>query len=172
MSRSEVIGCRGHHGRPSILLPFRNPDSPAAPVLCTLTMPANALTQPVARKQLAALQAPTLLALVLVLAFRLWLQFAHASRKRLSKQFHPERVVAYPQRRHFTFRTWPLPPRSELLNPAVISGGIVGCRDSNTIPRSSYRFILRHSQGGTNCMAQMPLLAFLATFSCGTYFSE
>ena len=53
-----------------------------------LAFGANALTQPVAHKQLAALQAPTLLALVL--AFRLWLQFAmlrrnHASRKRLSK---------------------------------------------------------------------------------------
>ena len=129
-----MLPCRGHHGRPSILLRFRKPASLVAPVRFSLTTPANALTQPVARKQLAALQAPTLLALVLVLAFRLWLQFAHASRKRLSKQFHPERVVAYPQRRHFTFRTWPLPPRSELLNPAVISGGIVGCRDSNTNP--------------------------------------
>ncbi len=143
MSRSEVIGCRGHHGRPSILLRFRKPASLVVPVRFSLTFRANALTQPVAHKQLAAHQAPTLLALVL--AFRLWLQFAHASRKRLSKPFYPERLVAYPQRRHFTFRTWPLPPRSELLNPAVISGGIVGCRDSNIIPRSGCRFILSRS---------------------------
>ena len=132
MSRSEVIGCRGHHGRPSILLRFRKPASLVAPARFSLTIRANALTQPVARKQLAALQAPTLLALVL--AFRLWLQFAHASRKRLSKQFYPERVAAYPQRRHSTFLTWPLSPRSELLNPAVILGGIVDCRDCNTTP--------------------------------------
>ena len=110
MSRSEVIGCRGHHGRPSILLRFRKPASLVAPVRFSLTIRANALTQPVAHKQLAALQARTLLALVL--AFRLWFQFAHASRKRLSKQFYPERVVAYPQRRHSTFRTWPLPPKA------------------------------------------------------------
>ncbi len=106
--------CRGHHGRPSILLRFRKPASPVAPILSSLTMRANALTQPVAYKQLAALQAATLLALVL--AFRLWLQFAtarrnHASRKRLSKQFHPERVVTYPQRRHSTFCTWPPAPK-------------------------------------------------------------
>jgi hypothetical protein len=80
-------------------------------------MRANALTQPVAHKQLVALQAPTLLALEL--ALRLWLQFAmarrnHASRKRLLKQFHPERVVAYPQRRHSTFSTWPLPPKAPI----------------------------------------------------------
>ncbi len=53
-----------------------------------LAFGANALTQPVAQKELVALQAPTLLALVL--AFRLWLQFAiarrhHVSKKRLSK---------------------------------------------------------------------------------------
>jgi hypothetical protein len=68
--------CRGHHGRPSILLRFRKAASPVAPVLFSLTLRANALTQPVAHKQLAALQAPTLFALVL--AFRLWLQFAMA----------------------------------------------------------------------------------------------
>ncbi len=45
-----------------------------APARFSLTIRANALTQPVAHKQLAALQAPTLLALVL--AFRLWLQIA------------------------------------------------------------------------------------------------
>jgi len=78
-------------------------------------MRATALTQPVAHEQLAALQAATLLALVL--AFRLWPQFAtarrnHASRKQLSKQFHPERVVAYPQRRHSTFCTWPPAPKA------------------------------------------------------------
>ena len=27
----------------------------------------------------------------------------------------------------------------------------------------------RHSHGETNCIAQMPLPAFLATFSCGPY---
>ncbi len=31
---------------------------------------------------------------------------------------------------------------------------------------------LRHSHGGTNCMAHMPFLASLAASSCGTYFSE
>jgi hypothetical protein len=77
-------------------------------------MLANALTRPVAHKQLAALQAPVPLALVL--AFKRWLRFAmvrrnHASSKRLSKQFHPERVVTRPQRRHSTFSTWPLPPK-------------------------------------------------------------
>ena len=87
--------------------------SPDAPVPSSLTMWANAFTRPVALKLLAALQAPTLLALVL--AFGLWLQFAmvtlnHVSRKRL--QFHPERVVAHPQRRHSTFSTWPLPPKA------------------------------------------------------------
>jgi hypothetical protein len=80
---------------------------------------ANALTQPIAHKQLAALQAPTLLALVLAFRLWLWLQFAmarrsHASRKRLLKQFHPERVVAHPQRRHSTFSTWPLPPKAPI----------------------------------------------------------
>ncbi len=66
------------HNRPSILLRFRKPASPAAPILFSLTMRANTLTQPVAHKQLAALQAPTLRALEL--AFRLWLQLAASCR--------------------------------------------------------------------------------------------
>ena len=90
--------------------------SPDAPVPFSLTMWANTLSQPVAHKQFAALQAPTPLALEFAFRLWLWFQFAmarrrHASRKRLSIQFHPGRVVVYLQRRHSTFRTWPPAPK-------------------------------------------------------------
>ncbi len=53
----------------------------------------------------------------------------------------------------------------------------IGGKDLNAMMVSGgwaliYRSPRRHSHGGTNSIAQMPLLAPLATLSCGTYFSE
>ena len=109
-----ALGSSEQGRRPLIPRRSGKPVYPVAPVLLGLTMWANAFTRPAAHKRLAALQAPALLALVL--AYRRWHQFAtvscvHDPRKRLSKRFHPGRVVTYPQRRHSTFWTWPPTPK-------------------------------------------------------------